>query len=444
MPSFLRRFQKIFVLPLIVLLAALVIGLTWWTIQLQLGIIESDLDRTGKSTAENLSKSGLAATLQNDRESLSNLVNLVKEKEGAITAVAFFNREGRLIFSDGEEIKLPMDPDGLKFLNLTKIAKAKYTHLFLSPIADKQNRVNGVAAVLMSNEKLSAARSFAMWIFTVIVLMVIGFNVFIYHYLVREALRASELEKAYQNLKRLQDEILQSEKMAAIGRLASGVGHELRNPLGAIKNAVYYIKDAISSSNLLQVDPAVADFIEVIETEIKSSTAIINDLLDYSKVGKLHPQITDLNALILETRGVLDIPKNVNVTEFLAEGLPSIFVDPLRLRQVFINLAVNAFQAMPEGGELKILTGLESRNPVHELWISFKDTGQGIIEENKKKIFDPLFTTKEKGTGLGLAICLGIVDAHKGKIDFESRVGKGSEFIVKLPLNKEQGQGGGA
>ena len=341
--SILNRFQRVFVLPLIVLLACFVIVLSWWTIQLQLGIMESDLNRTGTATVESLAKSSLSALIQKDQESLENLVTLVKEKEAGIISVAFLNLKGDKILADGEDLNLPLDPDRLKFLKLSEILKGKYRNIYLSPILDKRSNSAGIAAIVMSKDNLNEMNRKSRMIFTVIVLAVIGFNVFIYHYLVREAMRAFELERAFEDLKKLQDQILQQEKMAAIGRLASGVGHELRNPLGAIKNAVYYIKDAIPSSNLLEKDPAISEFIEVIETEIKSSTAIISDLLDYSKVGKLHPQLTDVNGLLLEVRSVLEIPANILIRESFAKGLPHIPADPLRLRPGFIHLAHQTF-----------------------------------------------------------------------------------------------------
>ncbi|OGR84927.1 MAG: hypothetical protein A2901_01530 [Elusimicrobia bacterium RIFCSPLOWO2_01_FULL_54_10] len=436
--SIINRFQKIFVLPLIVLLVCFVIGLSWWTLQLYLGIEKADRIRAGQNMVETLSKSGSTPFLNRDAESLKNLSNLVREKDKGVIATAFLNFKGQKAYQDGEEFDLPLDPDRLKFLNATETHEGAYRNLYLAPVMGRQSRSIGIAAVQISNEDFNMLRRRVRMILAAIALLVVVFNVFIYHYLVREALRASQLERAYNDLTKLQDQILLQEKMAAIGRLASGVGHELRNPLGAIKNAVYYIKDAIPASNLVEKDPSIPEFIEVIESEIKSATAIISDLLDYSKVGKLHPHMTDINGLLAEVKSVLDTPPGVTWTESFARGLPQVLADPLRLRQVFINLATNACQAMPEGGSLTITTELEIGEQGKAVQIVFKDTGSGIPEENINKIFEPLFTTKDKGTGLGLAICTGIVEAHGGKIEVRSAVGKGSEFIVILPLEAKR------
>ncbi len=436
MKSFLtNRFQRVFILPVVVILACLFIGMSWWTIQLQISIAESELNRVGTATVETLAKSSFIPLIEKDREELKNLAGLVMEKEAGILSAALINLKGENIAVYGKaEIKLPLDPDRLKFLKATEIHKDRYRNLYISPILDKQFKTIAVIGLLLSKENFNQMSRRANVLFTVIVLGVIGFNVFVHNILEREALRANQLERAYDDLTKLQDRILQQEKMAAIGRLASGVGHELRNPLGAIKNAIYYIKDALAGSSLLEKDPTVSEFIEVIETEIKNSTAIIADLLDYSKVGKLHAQVTDVHVLLQELQSILEVPPQIKLTMNLAKKLPQITADPLRLRQVFINLANNAVQAMPDGGELNISTFMESHYAGDEICVVFKDTGHGISKENLNKIFEPLFTTKDKGTGLGLAICSGIVASHGGKIEVESVAGKGSQFIVRLPL----------
>ncbi len=426
------RFRRVFVLPLIVFLACFVIVLSWWTIQLQLNISEADLNRLGTITVENLSKSSVSLLTANDFESLKNVIALVKEKEADILTVEFLDLKGKKIIGDGDDIKLPLDPDRLKFMKATEIHKNRYFNLYLSPIFDKRAAVTGVSAILLSKDKLNTMNRKSKLLFVLIVFGVVSFNVFIYQYLVRESLRAYQLERAFNDLKNLQDRILQQEKMAAIGRLASGVGHELRNPLGAIKNAVYYIRDAIPASNLLEKDPTVSEFLEMIETEIKNSTEIISDLLDFSKVGKLHPQLIDLGGLLWEAKAIVDVPDGIEIRESFSKDIAPVQADPVRLRQVFLNLIVNAIQAMPKGGTLYISTEKVSRNGRNEIQITFKDTGTGISPENMKKIFEPLFTTKDRGTGLGLAICQGIVSAHGGKIEVRSEPGNGSEFVIRL------------
>ena len=252
----------------------------------------------------------------------------------------------------------------------------------------------------------------------------------------RVALRTEELERANDELRRAQDAALRAEKFAAIGRLASGVGHELRNPLAAIKNALYYIRDAVKESALVQSDPALSEFLDHADHEIRSATNIVGDLLDFARAVKLNLEPVDVNSLVEGLKRSIEVPENVSITEKCAGGLPEIQADPQRLRQACLNLATNAIQAMPSGGALEISTRMDGngpRGPV--ILIAFKDSGVGISKENMTKIFEPLFTTKAKGTGLGLAIVQSIVEAHGGEIRTASEVGKGSTFMLRLPVS---------
>ncbi len=247
-------------------------------------------------------------------------------------------------------------------------------------------------------------------------------------------LRTVELQKALDALKIAQFKMIRTERMAAIGKLASSVGHELRNPLGAIQNALYYIRDFIKEEKLTEKDPSLMEFLDLAEGEIKSSNSIISDLLDFSRVGKIFPQETDLHELLASMKSVVQIPENVRLEESLHPALPRIPIDPQKIRQVFINLATNAIQAMPKGGTLSIRTDLlDSVDPAMVV-VEFKDQGAGMDAETLGKIFEPLFTTKAKGTGLGLAISNNIVEAHGGKISVSSEPGKGSVFTIRLPV----------
>ncbi len=245
--------------------------------------------------------------------------------------------------------------------------------------------------------------------------------------------RTKDLEMALNSLNEAQEKMLRSQKLATIGQLASSVGHELRNPLGAINNAIYYIRDSLKDTEIIKSDQMLAEFLDMAESEIQGATNIIKDLLDFSHVGQLQLQPTNVNELLKSVRSVIPVPENVKIINALDLSLPIIMVDPQRLRQVFINLITNAIQAMPDGGELEINTRYENvGNDLLVVWINFKDTGTGISEETMKKIFEPLFTTKVKGTGLGLCICQGIIETHGGKIIVESVLGKGTVFKVRL------------
>jgi len=251
-----------------------------------------------------------------------------------------------------------------------------------------------------------------------------------------EELQAShkELELANEELREAQEQLIRSEKLAAIGKLAGGVGHELRNPLGAIKNAVYYIKGKVSKSELGQKEPRVIEFLDVMDDEINASNKIISDLLGFSRVQKPSVSPTRIGKVIEDAASHTPIPENIELIKKLDAGLPEVEIDPDQIHQVFVNMITNAVQAMPEGGKLTI----DTRAKGGFLEVEVADTGGGIPEESVDKIFDPLFTTKAEGIGLGLAVCKAIIDRHEGNIEVKNKVGKGTTFNVKLPLNREQ------
>jgi two-component system NtrC family sensor kinase len=233
-------------------------------------------------------------------------------------------------------------------------------------------------------------------------------------------------------LKEFQEQLVLREKLAAVGQMASVVGHEIRNPLGVINNAIYYIKTKLEMSLGREVDPKIQKHIGIIEKEIVASNRIINDLLGFSRTRPPMVQPLELNKIVEDALSAVSIPETVKVEIDLSLELPPAVVNPDEIRQVFINLINNAWQAMPEGGTLKIRTYVEEEL----VQVEITDTGCGISPENMKKLFTPFFSTKTKGTGLGLAAVQRIVERHKGKIKVRSRVGQGTTFIVSLPLAK--------
>ena len=239
-----------------------------------------------------------------------------------------------------------------------------------------------------------------------------------------------ELQAANEELKETQEQLIRSERLAAIGQLAGGVGHELRNPLGAIKNAAYYIKGKIAKSELGQKEPRVMEFLDIMDDEVNTSNKIINDLLGFSRIGKPSVSPTRIEKVIEDALSHTAIPENIELTKRLDTDLPEVNIDPDQVHQVLVNMILNAVQAMPEGGKLTI--GAREKNEFLEVKIA--DSGCGIPEEAVGKIFDPLFTTKAKGIGLGLAVCKSIIDRHGGYIEVKSKVGRGTTFSIKLPL----------
>ncbi len=249
------------------------------------------------------------------------------------------------------------------------------------------------------------------------------------------------VEERTHELQEAQEQLVRREKLAALGQLAGGVGHELRNPLGAIKNAAYFLDMALP-----EPEPDVRETLDILNKEVETSEKIISSLLDYARAKPPTRRKVDVNHVIQEALARITVPQNVEIVIKLDAALPTILADPDQLAQVFGNLTLNAIQALtlpsavgtPNDGQLTIQTLAGSVGPSlisSPGWVSvsFSDTGVGIPAENLDKLFEPLFTTKAKGIGLGLAIVKTLVEGHEGKIEVESQVSQGSTFRVTLP-----------
>ncbi len=257
----------------------------------------------------------------------------------------------------------------------------------------------------------------------------------------------TDLRMSSQKEKDLQHQLMRSERLSSIGRLAAGVAHELKNPLGAIRNAVYYIRNALINNPVIETDPHLKNIMKLAEEEVDQAVVIISELLDFSRVVHLVPRHTLINDLLGKIPDIIPIPENVSLEWELDGSLGSTLVDPDRLNQVFCNMVINAIQAMPEGGQLRIRSSQlietfgEDGGRREMVAISFEDTGVGIDPVHMAKIFEPLFTTKARGTGLGLAISNNIVEKHGGAILVRSQKEKGTTFTVKIPLNRTEEKG---
>jgi PAS domain S-box-containing protein len=229
--------------------------------------------------------------------------------------------------------------------------------------------------------------------------------------------------------KRLQEALLKSERLAAIGQLASAVGHEIRNPLGVIKNSAYFLNMMLKDV----ADEKVVKHLKILEKEVNSANLIISDLLDFARKKPLTLVKTDLNETVKNTLSKITVPENIKVEIKLGE-ISKMLLDEERVQRVCHNLILNAVQAMPEGGKLAIQTTKQDDSAK----LIVQDTGVGIPKEIVPRLFTPLFSTKAKGIGLGLVICKQIVEGHDGNITVDSRVGEGSTFTVKLPIRTEK------
>ena len=251
------------------------------------------------------------------------------------------------------------------------------------------------------------------------------------------------VDERTQELRDAQEKLMRQERLAVLGQLAGGVAHELRNPLGAISNAAYFLNMVTE-----EPEPEVKEMLEIMEKEVRTSERIISSLLDFAHPKPPIRRIVDVNEVVRETLSRAAVPDNIEVVRQLEEPLPVLLADPDQLVQVFGNIILNAVQAMtlpsavgtPDGGRLVVRSGVSGRSDPagRPEWVvvSFTDTGVGIPEENLDKIFEPLFSTKAKGIGFGLALVKTLVEANGGSIEVQSEVGKGSTFTVKLPARE--------
>jgi two-component system sensor histidine kinase HydH len=232
-------------------------------------------------------------------------------------------------------------------------------------------------------------------------------------------------------LQHLRKEVERSQRLAAVGSLAAGVAHEIRNPLSSIKGFATYFRQRYSGV------PEDVDVADVMIREVDRLNRVITELLEFSRPMALKRKETDLAGLV---RGILGTvegqarDKGITVKADLPSGLFEASIDPDRLTQVLLNLFLNALAAMDKGGVLSVKV---ARQDEKTLQISVADTGTGIRKEDLGRVFDPYFTTKPSGTGLGLAIVHRIVEAHGGEIRLESEPGKGSNFSLFLPVGRE-------
>ena len=241
------------------------------------------------------------------------------------------------------------------------------------------------------------------------------------------AARVIESSQAYERVK-------ERDRLAALGEMAAGLAHEIRNPLGAIKGAAQLLGKPSSVEET-------AEFLEIIVEEANRLNNVVTRFLDYARSerpGREGAGKVDLNTVVRKTEQLLrqDLAKNVELRIRIDDQLPQIAGDPDSLMQVFLNLGQNALQAMPDGGTLEILTTRRRRSRLgygQFAEVRFRDTGHGIPRDKLKKLFIPFYTTKQKGTGLGLAISHRIVNQHGGTIEVRSTIGQGSTFSVFLP-----------
>jgi signal transduction histidine kinase len=237
------------------------------------------------------------------------------------------------------------------------------------------------------------------------------------------------LDEIIKKLREKQSQLVEAEKLAGIGKLAAGIAHEINNPLTSV----------LTFSNLMleQCPPSDPrhDKLKLMVRETDRARTIVRQLLNFGRESVLKPEKIDINQPVTEIAESLvaqEAFKGIELSLKLADNLPQVYADPAQLGQVVLNILLNAIHAITPPGTIEVSTRLADKN----VEVIFRDSGKGIPEEHRNKIFDPFFSTKAatKGTGLGLAVSYGIIKKHGGEIVVDSTVGKGTTFTVRLPI----------
>jgi PAS domain S-box-containing protein len=238
-----------------------------------------------------------------------------------------------------------------------------------------------------------------------------------------------DLRRSYDDLSRAQAQLVQRERLAALGEMAAALAHEVRNPLAVIFNSLASLPREISSGR--ETDPLLA----ILKEEAHRINHLVGDLLDFARPALPLLADTALQPLVVEAVGaVLSTSPGIELEVSNGSGLGQVSMDARLMRQVFLNLANNAVQAMPHGGTLRVRLSLDASGPEPMVQVAFSDSGDGIAAEVLPRIFEPFFTTRARGTGLGLALVRRIVEGHRGRIDVTSEEGMGTRAVISWPI----------
>lgn len=236
-----------------------------------------------------------------------------------------------------------------------------------------------------------------------------------------------KLKKQAETLVEAEEQLRRADRLSALGQLSAGIAHEVRNPLASIKGTAEIISDKFKPGDKEY------EFVEILIKEVNRLDAVVVGFLDFARPKPPERKASNSNDIILS---VLKLTKHqiarsrIKLKTHLEDQLPSAYVDPEQMKQVFLNLIINAVQAMPDGGILEVKTYKEDSQIV----CLFSDTGSGISKDNQKNMFTPFYTSKNRGMGLGLAIVHRILEGHKGEITFTTKQNRGTCFSIRLPI----------
>ncbi|MDR4503295.1 MAG: ATP-binding protein [Candidatus Scalindua sp.] len=228
-------------------------------------------------------------------------------------------------------------------------------------------------------------------------------------------------------LAQAEEQLRHADRLSSLGKLSAGIAHEVRNPLASIKGTAEILSDKFKPGDKEY------EFVEILIKEVNRLDAVIGGFLDFSKPRPPKLKLSNMNGIILSVLQLTEhqmTRSGINLKTHLEDTLPSVYVDPDQMKQVFLNLVINAVQAMPDGGTLEVSSYMGDSKIV----CLFSDTGTGISKDCQKNLFTPFYTSKNNGTGLGLVIVYRILEGHKGEIRFSTKEDEGTTFTVCLPI----------
>lgn len=241
--------------------------------------------------------------------------------------------------------------------------------------------------------------------------------------------RTDALERALAQLKDAQEELVRKERLAMLGQLSSSIGHELRNPLGVMLNAVYFLEMTLKDS-----PPKAREYLRLVREQIRLSERIVSDLLDSARTRPPQRAVLCVEDVVSECSKRVPVPATIRVERDVPADLPPAYADPDQLGQILVNLFTNAVQAM-DGREGTLI--VRARQHDRQVRIEVQDTGDGVAEEHQDKIFEPLFTTKARGIGLGLSVSRSLARANSGELRVMNHSSGGAVFMLDLPVSEQ-------
>lgn len=468
-----------FIISVTTLITLIMIGVIFSIMTREKAIIVQEMQKRGYTIAEVLAMSSINSFLNHDYSTMKRYIDTIAKDED-VQYVMILNLSGVVKMHNnpdmlGKVLNDPLTINSLKTKDpinqLYRLNSKEDVYDIAAPIRTEEKRL-GIVRIGISTKKMYSeiAKSRNRIIFMGIVALLAGITGSIImartiskpiKKLVKSAKAISQgnldlkldvtsrdevgiLTEAFRNmaekLSRHINELIRTERLAVMGKIGANIAHEVKNPLDAIKGSAEYLQKKYHE------DKTITKFTTIIKDEISEVVQFLDEYLQLARPAPPQFAQTDMNRVIGETLELAEKlieQRRISVHKRLGRELPLLVADSIQIKQVFMNIILNAIEAMPSGGDLTISTFKEI-HPEEDLGkrdlagekivVEFSDTGEGIPRENIEKIFDPFYTTKEEGSGLGLSISLSIIEKHKGKIVVTSKEGKGSVFRIILPV----------